>query len=101
MIRLLLTPTKNLNLNSARFYRISTKGNLCPQAPRFITAVSLLSPVLSGNDPGLPGGHLPIGEELTVFHLKGGMNLTATIVTTPPETMSHSSSISGTAPVEA
>jgi LPXTG-motif cell wall-anchored protein len=42
------------------------------------------------------------GQEKSVFHLKKGMNLTATIVTTTPETVvSSTSAVSGTAPVVA
>lgn len=42
------------------------------------------------------------GQEMSVFHLKKGMNLTATIVTTTPETvMSSTSTVTGTAPVVA
>ena len=41
------------------------------------------------------------GEEVSVFHLKKGMNLTATVVTTTPETIASStSSVTGSAPVE-
>jgi hypothetical protein len=42
------------------------------------------------------------GQEVSVFHLKKGMNLTATIVTTTPETIASSTStVTGTAPVVA
>jgi LPXTG-motif cell wall-anchored protein len=42
------------------------------------------------------------GQDVSVFHLKKGMNLTATVVTTTPTTMvSEQRDISGTAPMEA
>jgi LPXTG-motif cell wall-anchored protein len=42
------------------------------------------------------------GQEISVFHLQKGMNLTATVVTTTPTTMvAEQRSVSGTAPVEA
>lgn len=42
------------------------------------------------------------GEEMTVFDLKKGMNLSATVVTTTPtETVSQESKVGGTGPVEA
>lgn len=42
------------------------------------------------------------GQQVSVFHLKKGMNLTATVVTTTPTTMvSEQRDISGTGPVEA